>query len=113
MPEMWPVRFLETNLCEPQNGLRETQAVLSLADMTQQQEKMMKKILIIGVSTIALTACAEMGAVLDVIAAPPTDREVCESQQIGGTWEDGECFIVRTTKEPLRINPQETKPAEK
>ena len=67
----------------------------------------MKKLLVIGISVLSLTACAEMGAVLDVLTAPPTDREVCESEQIGGTWVDGECFIVKTTKEPLRINPDE------
>ena len=64
----------------------------------------MKKILMIAIAAIFLTGCQTL-AVLDALTAPPTDREVCESQQIGGTWENGECFIVKTTKEPLRINP--------
>lgn len=56
----------------------------------------MKKTLLIAGLALTLSACVEMGAVLDAMMAPPTDREACESELVGGKWIDGQCLTEAT-----------------
>ena len=54
----------------------------------------MKRVFAIGVICLAVTGCKQLNTaftVLDVITTP-TDRDICESQQIGGKWIDGQCY---------------------
>lgn len=57
----------------------------------------MKKIILIALSAITISACAELDTAFEVldILTTPTDRQVCESEQVGGKWIDGECYTAK------------------
>ena len=61
----------------------------------------MKKFILAGV--LFLTGCsAEFWEATDAVfeALEPTDREVCESELIGGQWIDGKCWRLEEIRPP-------------
>lgn len=55
------------------------------------------KTLLLAITALLLANCAELDTafeVLDVLMTP-TDRQICESDQVGGKWLDGECYTAK------------------
>ncbi len=54
------------------------------------------KTLILAASALLLASCAELNTAFEIldILTTPTERQICESDQVGGMWLDGECYTA-------------------
>ena len=55
------------------------------------------KTLFIAATALLLVSCSKLDIAFEVldILITPTDRQICESDQVGGKWLDGQCYTPK------------------